>query len=88
MRVSRRVVGDGGGKDGSACGHERKEENDTKIPKICTALMALAQGWKSVGGKGKGVMVVSDTGKAAVGLIAGHLRYSGRDLCTTGCSCL
>ncbi len=34
-----------------------------------------------MGGKGKGVMVVADTDKAAAGPLAGQLRYGGRDVC-------
>lgn len=47
---------------------------------ISTALTALVQGWKSVGGKGKGVMVVADKDKAAAGPLAGQLRYE-RSMC-------
>ena len=52
----------------------------TRIHTISTALTALVQGWKSVGGKGKGVMVVADKDKAAAGPLAGQLRY-GRSMC-------
>jgi len=75
MRVSRKH----GGWEG---GIGARERNDThiQIHTISTALTALVQGWQSVGGKGKGVMVVADKVKAAAGPLAGQLRY-GRRVC-------